>query len=99
MLASLTSLWNRVFALLGRVSMYRVVYLALAALAVIAFVLSFFDLVGPDPLELIATLAVLSIVCGEWMPQPSASSTSRGASSRRSSPRTSCCSCWGRRST
>jgi ferredoxin-NADP reductase/Na+-transporting NADH:ubiquinone oxidoreductase subunit NqrB len=63
-ITSLTSLWNRVFALLGRVSMYRVVYVALATLAVIAFALSFFDLVGPDPLELIATLAVLSIVCG-----------------------------------
>ena len=48
MITSLTSLWNRVFALLGRVSMYRVVYVALATLAVIAFALSFFDLVGPD---------------------------------------------------
>ncbi|MHC2999427.1 FAD-dependent oxidoreductase [Microbacterium sp. HJ5] len=63
MLGTLTSVWNRVFALLGRVSMYRVVYLALATLAVIALVLSFFDQVGPDPLELISTLAVLSLVC------------------------------------
>jgi ferredoxin-NADP reductase len=62
-LGTLTSVWNRVFALLGRVSMYRVVYLALAALAVISLLLSFFDLVAPDPLELVVTLAVLAVVC------------------------------------
>ncbi|WP_229382651.1 FAD-dependent oxidoreductase [Microbacterium allomyrinae] len=63
MIGSLTALWNRVFAVLGRVSMYRLVYLALAALAVVALLLSFFDLVGPDPFPLVATLAVLSAVC------------------------------------
>lgn len=63
MLTTLTTVWNRVFALLGRVSMYRVVYVALAALAVIALVLSLFDLVGPDPLELVVSLAVLAAVC------------------------------------
>ena len=63
MLGTLTSIWNRVFALLGRVSMYRLAYLALAALAVIAFLLSFFGLVAPEPLELLATLAVLVLVC------------------------------------
>lgn len=63
MLATITAVWNRVFALLGRVSMYRVVYVALAALAVVSFALSFFDLVAPDPLELLATLAVLAAVC------------------------------------
>lgn len=63
MLTTLTSVWNRVFALLGRVSMYRVVYLALAALAVISLVLSFFDQVAPDPLELLVTLLVLAAVC------------------------------------
>jgi ferredoxin-NADP reductase/Na+-transporting NADH:ubiquinone oxidoreductase subunit NqrB len=62
-LATLTALWNRVFALLGRVSMYRLAFLALAALAGIAFVLSFFQLVGPTWLELIVTLAVLVVVC------------------------------------
>jgi ferredoxin-NADP reductase/Na+-transporting NADH:ubiquinone oxidoreductase subunit NqrB len=62
-LTGLTALWNRVFAFLGQISMYRVVYLALAALAVIALVLSLFGQVGPSPLELIATLAVLSAVC------------------------------------
>lgn len=63
MLGTLTAVWNRVFALLGRVSMYRVVYLALAALAVVSLVLSFFDLVAPGPLELVVTLAVLAAVC------------------------------------
>jgi ferredoxin-NADP reductase/Na+-transporting NADH:ubiquinone oxidoreductase subunit NqrB len=62
-LGTLTTIWNRVFALLGRVSMYRLAYLALAALALIAFLLSFFDLVAPEPLELLATLAVLVVVC------------------------------------
>ena len=63
MLGSLTSVWNRVFAVLGRVSMYRVAFFALAALALISLLLSFFDLVGPGPLELIVTLAVLAAVC------------------------------------
>lgn len=63
MLGTLTAVWNRVFALLGRISMYRVAFLALAALALTALVLSLFDLVGPGPLELVATLAVLSAVC------------------------------------
>lgn len=63
MTGTLTAVWNRVFAVLGRVSMYRLVYLALAALAVIAFVLSLLGRVAPGPLELLATLAVLSAVC------------------------------------
>ena len=62
-MTTLTALWNRAFAVLGRMSMYRLVYLALAALAVVALLLSFFDLVGPGPLQLIATLVVLSAVC------------------------------------
>jgi ferredoxin-NADP reductase/Na+-transporting NADH:ubiquinone oxidoreductase subunit NqrB len=70
-MGTLTAVWNRVFAVLGRVSMYRLVYLALAALAAIALLLSLLDLVlpvgqqlvGPDPLQLLATLAVLSAVC------------------------------------
>ena len=59
-MSSLTVVWNRVFAVVGRVSMYRLVVLALAALAVIAFVLSFFGLVGPEPGDLLAGLAVLA---------------------------------------
>lgn len=63
MLSTLTAVWNRVFAMLGRISMYRVVYLSLATLAVVSLVLSFFALVAPDPLELVVTLLVLSAVC------------------------------------
>ncbi|MDF2576142.1 MAG: flavodoxin reductase, partial [Agromyces sp.] len=48
-MGTLTAVWNRLFAVLGRMSMYRLVYLALAALAVVALLLSFFGLVGPDP--------------------------------------------------
>lgn len=63
MIGSLTAGWTRVLGLLGRVSMYRLVTLSLATLAVIALVLSFFGLVGPRPLELLATAVVLAIVC------------------------------------
>ncbi|GAA2970685.1 ferredoxin-NADP reductase [Microbacterium terrae] len=63
MIGSLTAGWNRVYAVLGKVSMYRLVYLALAVLAVIAIIESFFGLVGPGPAELLVTLAVLSAVC------------------------------------
>lgn len=59
----MTAVWTRVFGRLGQVSMYRLVLLALAALAVIAFGLSFFALVVPQPLELLATAAVLGAAC------------------------------------
>lgn len=62
-MSSLTVVWNRVFAVVGRVSMYRLVVLALAALAAIAFALSFFGLAGPTPGELLAALAVLAAAC------------------------------------
>lgn len=62
MMGSLTAGWNRVFAVLGRFSMYRVVLVALAALATVAFVLSFFQLVVPAPFELVATLVLLTVV-------------------------------------
>ena len=63
MIGPLTSLWNRVFAVLGRVSMYRLVYLCLAALAVIALLVSFTGMIAPTALELVVTLVVLSAVC------------------------------------
>lgn len=63
MIGSLTALWNRVFAVLGKVSMYRLAYLCLAALAVIALLVSFTGQIAPSPLELVATLVVLSAVC------------------------------------
>ncbi|MFD4958583.1 FAD-dependent oxidoreductase [Microbacterium sp. NPDC058389] len=62
-MGNLTALFARVFAVLGRLSMYRLVYFALAALAIVAFLLSFFGLVGPDPWQLVVTLLVLSAVC------------------------------------
>lgn len=64
MIGSLTALSARVLAVLGRISMYRLVLLALAGLAAVALVLSLFGQVGPQPLELIVTLAVLSVFCG-----------------------------------
>lgn len=63
MISALTSAWSRLFALLGRVSMYRTAFLSLALLAVIAFGLSFAGLVAPGPLELLVTAAVLAVVC------------------------------------
>ncbi len=62
-ISSLTALWNRAFAVVGRLSMYRLVVFALAALAAIAFVLSLFGLVGPAPLPLAVTWAVLAAAC------------------------------------
>jgi len=62
-MTSLTAAWNRVLAVLGRASMYRLVVLALGALAAIAFVLAFFGAVGPSPWELLATYLVLGIAC------------------------------------
>jgi ferredoxin-NADP reductase/Na+-transporting NADH:ubiquinone oxidoreductase subunit NqrB len=63
-IGSLTALWNRVFAVLGRVSMYRLAFLCLMALAGIALVVSFTGLIAPTVLELLATFAVLAVVCG-----------------------------------
>ncbi len=62
-MSSLTAVWNRVFAVLGRFSMYRLVVLALGALASVALLLSFFGLVGPTPWEMLATAAVLVTAC------------------------------------
>lgn len=61
--ASFTALWNRVFAVLGRVSMYRLALLSLGGLAVISFAVSFFGLIAPGPLELVVTLLVLAASC------------------------------------
>ncbi|MCR2825567.1 FAD-dependent oxidoreductase [Microbacterium sp. zg.Y909] len=62
-MGSLTAVWSRVFAVLGKVSMYRLVLSALGALAVIAFVASLFGVLVPTPLELVATLVVLAAAC------------------------------------
>lgn len=63
MIGTFTSLWNRVFAVLGRVSMYRLALYALAALALVAIAVSFFGLVAPTPLELLASAVVLALIC------------------------------------
>lgn len=63
--AFLSALWNRVLRVLGQVSMYRLVLLSLAALAVVALVLSLLRLVLPGPFELVVSLAVLIGVCAE----------------------------------
>jgi glycine betaine catabolism B len=62
-IGTLTSVWTRVFAVLGRVSMYRLALLSLAALALVALAVSFFGHVAPTPVELLATAAVLAVVC------------------------------------
>ena len=63
MIAALTAWWNRVFAVLGRVSMYRLALLCVGVLAAVAFLLSFAGLSGPTWAEILATTAVLVVVC------------------------------------
>ena len=53
----------RLRGLLGRLSMYRLVLLALAALVAIAFAVSFTGQLVTGPWELLATLATLVIAC------------------------------------
>lgn len=62
-MSGLTALWNRAFAVVGRVSMYRLVVFALAALGAIALVLTFFGVLAPTPLELVVTWLVLGAAC------------------------------------
>jgi len=61
-MGALTAAWNRVFAILGRMSMYRLALTALGALAALSFVLSFGGLVAPAPGEILAALGVLLVV-------------------------------------
>lgn len=62
-MSSLTAAWNRVLAVLGRLSMYRMVVLALGVLAAISFVLSLLGAVAPSPWALLASFAVLGVAC------------------------------------
>lgn len=62
MRSALTTAYRRGTGALGRLSMYRGVLVALGALAAIAFVLSWFGLVVPTPLGLVATALVLVVV-------------------------------------
>ncbi|UWF76930.1 FAD-dependent oxidoreductase [Microbacterium neungamense] len=59
-LTSFTALRQRVLAVLGAISMYRLVLFALIALAAVAVLLSLAGLVGPSPLELLVSFAVLA---------------------------------------
>ena len=60
MIPSLSAGWTRLIGALGRLSMYRLVLLALSALAVIALVLSFTGAVSVAPLDLVVSFAVLA---------------------------------------
>lgn len=63
MITSLAAARQRVLAVLGSLSMYRLVLFALAALAGIAFVLSLLGVIAsPTPLELVASFLVLAVV-------------------------------------
>ncbi|WP_091225913.1 FAD-dependent oxidoreductase [Microbacterium sp. 3J1] len=63
MITSITALRQRVLALLGGISMYRLVLFALLALALIAVVLSALGvIVAPTPPEIVASFAVLAVV-------------------------------------
>jgi ferredoxin-NADP reductase len=59
-ISSLSAAWSRLFGVLGRLSMYRLVLLALSALALIALVLSLSGSVSAEPLALVVTFAVLA---------------------------------------
>ncbi|MFT4306157.1 MAG: FAD-dependent oxidoreductase [Microbacterium sp.] len=61
-IASLTAAWSRAFAVLGRISMYRLMASVLAVLTLVALLVSALGMVLPTPGELLATLAVLLIV-------------------------------------
>ena len=63
MITSITALRQRVLALLGGISMYRLVLFALLALGLIAVVLSALGvIVSPTPLEITASFVVLALV-------------------------------------
>lgn len=63
MSATLTAGSTRVLALIGRVSMYRLVMSSLGLLALVALVLSFAGQVGPGPREIVVSAVVLSAAC------------------------------------
>ncbi|WP_243232359.1 FAD-dependent oxidoreductase [Microbacterium sp. CIAB417] len=63
MTTSFTALRQRVLALLGSLSMYRLVLFSLMALGLIALVLSALGvIVSPSPLEILVSFAVLAVV-------------------------------------
>lgn len=63
MIRSFTAVRQRVLALLGALSMYRLVLVALTALAAIALLLSALGvIVSPTPLEIVVSFLVLTVV-------------------------------------
>ncbi|SJN35217.1 Flavodoxin reductases (ferredoxin-NADPH reductases) family 1 [Microbacterium esteraromaticum] len=62
MITTFTALRQRVLAVLGAISMYRLVLFALLALAVAAIGFSFVGLVGPSATEILASFGVLAVV-------------------------------------
>lgn len=61
MITGSVALRQRVLAVLGAISMYRLVFFALAALAVIALGASSLDAIGPSAGEILASFAVLAV--------------------------------------
>lgn len=61
-ISSLTALRQRVLAVLGAISMYRLVFFALVTLALIAVVFSVAGVVAPSTGEILASFAVLAVV-------------------------------------
>lgn len=59
----LTALWNRLLSVVGRLSMYRLVLVALGVLTLISVVLALADQVAPSIGALLASLVVLNVVC------------------------------------
>ncbi len=59
----LTALWNRLLAVVGRVSMYRLVLVSLGILTAVSLVLALFDQVAPSAPALLATFVVLNVAC------------------------------------
>lgn len=61
MIGALTAGWTRVFGLLGRISMYRLVLASLVSLAILAILFSLMGAIGIDALAIVATAAVLLV--------------------------------------
>lgn len=61
-ITAFTAARQRVLALLGALSMYRLVLFSLLALALLAELLSFAGLVAPQPFEILVSFVVLAVV-------------------------------------
>lgn len=63
-ITTFTAIRQRVLAVLGGISMYRLVLMALGVLGVAAVALAFAGLIGPSPFAILASFAVLAVVIG-----------------------------------